>query len=64
MTIKNAGTCVECDSPLSFSRRRNVYICKVCKKTNQRLTTRQREHPVGQLLGGYRAGLEWLKKAL
>ena len=64
MTIKNAGNCINCDSPLAFSRRRNVYLCKSCNKVSQRLTQRQREHPLSNLLGGYRASAEWLKKKL
>ena len=62
--IRNVGNCIECDSPLSFSRRRNVYLCLNCRTVSQRLTTRQREHPLSHLMGSYRGSVEWLRRSL
>ena len=64
MTIKNPHTCTECEAPLKFNRRRNHFACPSCKKISKVVTNRQSEHPLSNLLGNYRLGMEWLTRKL
>lgn len=64
MTVKNPSTCIYCESPLRFNRKTKLYVCCQCNKVSKKMTSRQLEHPVSNLLGGYRLGLKWLMRKL